>query len=55
MLATVKGYYDGKQKIDARLEKRRKIIDSDLYVIETGRTVQEIDTDIKEMRNDDRF
>lgn len=82
MLATVQGYYDGKQivvseddrrnltvgdeliitilgktsqsKAEARVEKRRRLIDSDAFVTSTGRTAQEIDDYIKEMRVNDR-
>ena len=44
-----------KQKVDTRSEKRRRLIDSDAFVITTGRDVEEIDAYIKEMRSDDRF
>lgn len=43
------------QKDGARAEKRRHLIDSDAFVMPTGRTVEEIDEYIKEMRSDDRF
>ena len=43
------------QKVDTRAEKRRRLIDSDAFVISTGRTTEEIDHSIKEMRTDDRF
>ena len=48
---------DGKklQNIDKRLEKRKKVIESGMYITQTGRTTEEIDNDIKELRNDDRF
>lgn len=83
MLASVKGYYDGKQivvneddrknfsigdeviitildklsrqKVETRAEKRRRLVDSDAFVISTGRTAEEIDECIKEMRSDDRY
>lgn len=42
-------------KAETRAEKRRKIIHSDSYVNFTGRSVQEVDAYIKEMRADDRF
>jgi hypothetical protein len=42
-------------KAETRAEKRRKIINSDSYVNFTGRSVQEVDFYIKEMRADDRF
>lgn len=44
-----------RQKDEARAEKRRRFIDSDAFVIPTGRTAEEIDGYIKEMRSDDRF
>lgn len=40
---------------ETRVEKRRRLIDSDAFVIPTGRTAKEIDEYIKEMRSDDRF
>ncbi len=43
------------QKDEERAEKRRRLIDSDAFVIPTGRTSEEIDEYIKEMRSDDRF
>ena len=43
------------QKDEERAEKRRRVIDSDAFVIPTGRTSEEIDEYIKEMRSDDRF
>ncbi len=43
------------QKDEARAEKRRCFIESDAFVIPTGRTAEEIDEYIKEMRSDDKF
>lgn len=43
------------QKIETRAEKRRRLIDTDAFVIPTGRTAEEIDEYLKEMRSDDRF
>lgn len=43
------------QKTDTRAEQRRKIIDSGAYVMPTGRTAEEIDNYIKEMRDNDRL
>lgn len=43
------------QKIETRAEKRRRLIDSDAFVIPTGRSAEEIDEYLKEMRSDDRF
>ena len=44
-----------RQKDETRTEKRRRLIDTDAFVTPTGRTVEEIDGYIKEMRTDDRF
>jgi len=43
------------KKTDTRTEQRRKIIDSGAYVMPTGRTAEEIDNNIKEMRDNDRL
>lgn len=43
------------QKSETREEKRKRIIESDLYVIRSGRTVEEIDGYIRELRDNDRF
>ena len=43
------------QKTETREEKRKRIIESDLYVASSGRTVEEIDEYIKELRDNDRF
>ena len=43
------------QKVDARAEKRKRLIESDAFVIPSGRTVEEIDKYIREMRDDDRI
>ena len=40
------------QKAETRIEKRKRIIDSDSYVISTGRTAEEIDDYLKELRDD---
>ena len=40
------------QKAETRIEKRKRIIDSDAYVISTGRTAEEIDDYLKELRDD---
>ena len=45
----------GMKKTETRAEKRRRLIESDAYVVPTGRTVEEIDNYMKEMRSDDRF
>lgn len=42
------------ERVETRTEKRRRLIDSDVFVISTGRTVEEIDEYIKEMRDNDR-
>lgn len=43
------------EKVEIRAEKRRRLIDSDAFVIPSGRTVEEIDKYIKEMRDNDRM
>lgn len=40
---------------ETRAEKRRRLIESEAYVTSTGRTADEIDKYIKEIRSDDRF
>ncbi len=42
-------------KEETRAAKRRRIVDMDKYVVPTGRSVEEIDDYIREMRSDDRF
>lgn len=42
-------------KAETRAEKRRRLIESEAFVTFTGRTADEIDKYIKEMRSDDRF
>ncbi len=44
-----------RKKAETRIEKRRKLIDSGAFVTKTGRSAEEIDHYIKELRNDDRF
>ncbi len=44
-----------RKKPETRAEKRRRLVESDAFVIPTGRTVEDIDEYIKEMRSDDRF
>ena len=43
------------QKGETRTEKRRRLIDSDAFVMHTGRTLEEIDQYIREMRDNDRI
>lgn len=43
------------QKSETREEKRKRVIESDLYVARSGRTVEEIDEYMREMRENDRF
>ncbi len=38
-----------------RVEKRRSIVDLDKYVLSTGRSVEEINNYIRELRDDDRI
>ncbi|MEZ3516280.1 MAG: hypothetical protein K1W37_13765 [Lachnospiraceae bacterium] len=44
-----------RQKVETKAEKRRRLIESNAFVISTGRTVQEIDEYIRELRDNDRF
>lgn len=39
-----------RKKVETRAEKRRRLIDSDAFVISTGRTAEEIDECVKAMR-----
>ncbi|MCM1182719.1 MAG: hypothetical protein NC337_05015 [Roseburia sp.] len=41
-------------KTETRTEKRMRLIHSDAFVIPTGRTAEEINAYIKEMRSDER-
>lgn len=43
------------KKAELRLERRKKIIDSGMYVTDTGRSAEEVDGYIKELRADERF
>lgn len=43
------------ERAETRTEKRRRLINSDAFVISTGRTVEEIDEYIKEMRDYERI
>lgn len=43
------------KKAESRLERRKKIIDSGVYVTDTGRSVEEVDGYVKELRTDERF
>ncbi|RKJ62080.1 hypothetical protein [Roseburia sp. 1XD42-69] len=43
------------QKAKTRAEKRQQLIDSNAFVISSGRSVEEIDQYIREMRDNDRF
>lgn len=40
---------------ESRSEKRRRIIDLEKYVVSGGRSVEEIDDYIRELRDNDRF
>lgn len=44
-----------RQKDGTREEKRRSLVDLDAFVIPTGRTAEEIDGYIREMRDNDRI
>ncbi|MCM1087205.1 MAG: hypothetical protein NC318_07185 [Blautia sp.] len=43
-----------RQKVDTRTEKRRRLIETDAFVISSERTVEEIDEYIRELRDNDR-
>lgn len=43
------------QKVETRAEKRRRLIESDAFVIPSERTAKEIDDYIGEMRDNERF
>lgn len=45
----------GKQRAQERAEKRLRLIESDAFVVSSGRTVEEIDQYIRELRDNDRF
>lgn len=38
-----------RKKVETRAEKRRRLVDSDAFVISTGRTAEEIDECVKAM------
>lgn len=40
---------------ETRAEKRRRIVDLEKYVVSGGRSVEEIDDYIRELRDNDRF
>lgn len=44
-----------KQKVETRSEKRMRLIDLDAFVIPSGRSVEEVDEYIREMRDNDRL
>jgi len=44
-----------RQTAEMRAHKRRKIIENEDYVVAAGRTTQEIDDYMREMRSGDRF
>ena len=44
-----------KQTVETRAEKRRRLMELDAFVIPTGRTTEEIDEYIRELRDNDRF
>jgi hypothetical protein len=43
------------QRTPSRTQKRKQIIDSNAYIRPTGRSAEEIENYIKELRTDDRF
>lgn len=44
-----------RQKIESRSERRRHLIESEAFVVSSGRTKEDINEYIKEMRSDDRY
>lgn len=44
-----------RQKAETRAERRRRLIDSDAFVISTGRSAKDMDEYIREIRHDDRI
>lgn len=40
---------------ETRSDKRRRIVDLDKYVVSTGRSVEEVDNYIRELRDNDRI
>lgn len=54
VIITILDGMSGLTRKETRVEKRRKTIDLDKYVIPSGRTTEEIDKYIKELRNDER-
>ena len=45
----------GKQRAQESAEKRLRLIESNAFVNSSGRTVEEIDQYIRELRDNDRF
>ena len=43
------------QKTDTRAVQRKKIVESEDYIVPTGRTVEEIDNYVNELRTNDRL
>lgn len=43
------------KKVETRSEKRRRLVELDTFVMPTGRTAEEIDKYIRELRDNDRF
>lgn len=43
------------QRTPSRTQKRKQIINSNAYIRPTGRSAEEIENYIKELRTDDRF
>ena len=54
MIITILDNY-GKQRAQERAEKRLRLIESNAFVNSSGRTVEEIDQYIRELRDNDRF
>ena len=54
VIITILGKASG-QKAETRAKKRERLINSEAFVISTGRTAKEIGEYIREMRRDDRI
>lgn len=53
LIITILDRIDGQK--ESRAERRKRLIESGAFVTPSGRTVEEIDEYIKEMRTNDRF
>ncbi len=53
VIITILGKTDASKQ--TRSAKRRNIVDMDKYVISTGRSAEDIDNYVRELRDNDRF